>query len=142
VSSFLQQFSAKFAQLNARNLDRLGELYAENVHFTDPLHEICGLAELHGYFAELYANLIVLDFAFFAFDEVREGEGYLRWIMSFRHPRLNQGQLISLEGCTMLRWNAAGKVVRHRDYFDAGALLYQHVPVVGPMIRWLHRRIA
>jgi hypothetical protein len=33
-------------------------------------------------------------------------------------------------------------VVRHRDYFDAGALLYQHVPVVGSMIRWLHRRIA
>ncbi|MCH2339360.1 nuclear transport factor 2 family protein [Pseudomonas sp. NPDC047963] len=47
MSGFLQQFSANFAQLNAQNPDRLGELYAENAHFTDPLHEICGLAELH-----------------------------------------------------------------------------------------------
>ena len=57
-------------------------------------------------------------------------------------PRLNRGQLISLEGCSLLRWNADGKVERHRDYFDAGALLYQHVPLLGSAIRWLQRRLA
>lgn len=62
--------------------------------------------------------------------------------MSYRHPRLNGGELISLEGCSLLRWNGAGKVVRHRDYFDAGALLYQHVPLLGAAIRWLQRRLA
>ncbi|WP_313088182.1 nuclear transport factor 2 family protein [Pseudomonas sp.] len=142
MSDFLRRFAAEFAQLDADNLERLGELYAETVHFTDPLHEVCGLAELQRYFAELYANVTALDFEFFAFDQVREGEGYLRWVMSYRHPRLKGGKPISLEGCSMLRWDASGKVVRHRDYFDAGALLYQHVPVLGGLIRLLQRRLA
>ncbi|HCW90926.1 MAG TPA: transcriptional regulator, partial [Marinobacter sp.] len=25
----------------------------------------------------------------------------------------------------------------HRDYFDAGQLLYENVPVLGRMIRWI-----
>jgi len=62
--------------------------------------------------------------------------------MSYRHPQLNRGRLISLEGCSLLRWNAEGKVERHRDYFDAGALIYQHVPLLGSAIRWLQRRLA
>jgi len=142
MSSFLHRFAAEFASLDADKLGRLGELYSDDVHFTDPLHEVDGLAELQRYFAELYANVEQLHFEFISHDQVCEGQGYLRWLMSFRHPRLNRGQLISLEGCSLLRWNADGKVVRHRDYFDAGALLYQHVPLLGSAIRWLQRRLA
>ena len=29
-----------------------------------------------------------------------------------------------------------------RDYFDAGNLLYEHLPVLGAAIRWLKRRLA
>ncbi|AWM58110.1 nuclear transport factor 2 family protein [Pseudomonas songnenensis] len=142
MSSFLHRFAEEFARLDASNLDRLAELYSSNVHFTDPLHEVSGLAELRRYFSELYANVEHLHFEFISHDEVSEGEGYLRWVMSYRHPRLNRGGLISLEGCSLLRWNAEGKVERHRDYFDAGALLYQHVPLLGSAIRWLQRRLA
>lgn len=142
MSSFLHRFAEEFARLDASNLDRLAELYSSNVHFTDPLHEVCGLAELQRYFSELYANVEHLHFEFIGHDEVCEGQGYLRWVMSYRHPRLNRGGLISLEGCSMLRWNDEGKVERHRDYFDAGALLYQHVPLLGGAIRWLQRRLA
>jgi len=62
--------------------------------------------------------------------------------MTYEHPRLKGGKPISLEGCSLLRWNLDGKVERHRDYFDAGALLYQHVPLMGGAIRWLRRRLA
>ncbi|AHY43190.1 nuclear transport factor 2 family protein [Stutzerimonas decontaminans] len=142
MSSFLHRFAEEFARLEASNLDRLAELYSGDVHFTDPLHEVYGLAELRRYFSELYANVEHLHFEFISHDEVCEGQGYLRWIMSYRHPRLNGGGLISLEGCSLLRWNGEGKVERHRDYFDAGALLYQHVPLLGGAIRWLQRRLA
>jgi len=142
MSGFLQRFASEFARLDATNLDRLRDLYSADVHFTDPLHEVCGLVELERYFSELYANVEHLHFEFISHDEICDGQGYLRWIMSYRHPRLNGGELISLEGCSLLRWNGAGKVVRHRDYFDAGALLYQHVPLLGAAIRWLQRRLA
>ncbi len=142
MSDFLHDFARRFASLDAGNLHRLGELYTSDVHFTDPLHEVIGLDALQDYFAALYANVEQLDFEFIGFDPVRDGEGYLRWVMSYRHPSLKRGRLISLEGCSLLRWNAEGKVERHRDFFDAGALLYEHVPLLGLAIRWLQRRLA
>ncbi|MBM6445244.1 MULTISPECIES: nuclear transport factor 2 family protein [Pseudomonas] len=140
MSSFLRQFAQRFAQLDKDNLQRLGELYTDDVRFTDPLHEVQGLGQLRGYFAELYANVSELRFDFHGFDQIAEGEGYLRWIMSYRHPRLAGGRLIRVDGCSHLRWR--DKVYCHRDYFDAGALLYEHLPVLGRAIAWLKRRMG
>ena len=141
MSDFLRRFATEFAALDASNLARLGELYSDDILFRDPLHEVRGLPAVRGYFGELYANISELRFDFYGFDQSAEGEGYLRWTMSYRHPRLRGGELIRVEGCSHLLWSD-GKVHRHRDYFDAGALLYEHLPVLGSLIRWLKRRLA
>ena len=140
MSDFLRQFAQDFAGLNKDNLDRLGQLYSDDALFCDPLHEVRGLANMQRYFAEMYANVSELRFDFYGFDQGRDGEGYLRWTMSYRHPRLAGGQLIRVEGCSHLLWQ--DKVYRHRDYFDAGSLLYEHLPLLGSAIRWLKRRLA
>ena len=49
MSDFLRRFARQFAELNKDNLQRLDELYTDDVHFTDPLHEVQGL----GAFAQL-----------------------------------------------------------------------------------------
>ena len=141
MSAFLHDFAQAFAGLNKNNLERLEQLYSRDALFCDPLHEVRGLANIQAYFAQMYANVSELRFDFYGFDQVSEGEGYLRWTMSYRHPRLAAGQLIRVEGCSHLLWSD-GKVHRHRDYFDAGALLYEHLPVLGSLIRWLKRRLA
>ena len=140
MSSFLQQFARQFAELDKDNLRRLDDLYTQDVRFTDPLHEVQGLGQLHSYFAELYSNVSELRFDFHGFDQIAEGEGYLRLVMSYRHPRLAGGQIIRVDGCSHLRWR--DKVYCHRDYFDAGALLYEHLPVLGRAIAWLKRRMG
>jgi hypothetical protein len=35
-----------------------------------------------------------------------------------------------------------GRVSLHRDYWDAAEELYEKLPVVGALMRWLRRRIA
>ncbi|WP_043307151.1 nuclear transport factor 2 family protein [Pseudomonas sp. ML96] len=140
MSDFLRRFAADFATLDANNLHRLGALYAEDIRFRDPLHEIHGLPALHDYFAELYANVREVQFDIHGHDQVGDGEGYLRWTMSYRHPRLRGGALIRVDGCSHLLWR--DKVYQHRDYFDAGALLYEHLPLMGGVITWLKRRLA
>lgn len=140
MSEFLRQFARDFSQLDAHNLERLGQLYSDDVHFTDPLHDVHGLPQMKAYFANLYANIKELRFDFHAFDQISVGQGYLRWTMSYRHPRLAGGQQIQVEGCSHLLWRE--KVYRHRDYFDAGALLYEHIPVLGSTIHWLKRKLA
>ncbi|KPW09577.1 Uncharacterized protein ALO91_03445, partial [Pseudomonas syringae pv. aceris] len=114
--------------------------YSEDVSFSDPMHDIHGLAAMRRYFGELYANVQDLHFDFQAFDEVRPGEGYLVWTMSYSHPRLAAGRTIRVEGCSHLKWR--DKVYRHRDYFDAGALLYEHLPIMGRVIHWLKKRLG
>jgi len=141
MSDFLDNFAREFATLDRHNLDRLEQLYSDDIQFTDPLHEVQGLAQLRGYFAELYANVRELRFEFHGSDLCAEGQGYLRWTMSYRHPRLNGGGLIQVAGCSYLQWCDA-RVSRHRDYFDAGALLYEHLPLLGAMIAWLKRRLG
>src|SRR5690606_11426366 len=122
-------FADAFARLDRSNLHRLDELYGEDVRFADPLHEVHGLAALRAYFEQLYANLDELRFDFHGCDQVREGEGYLRWTLHYRHPRLNRGAPVAVSGCSHLHW-ADGKVQAHRDYFDAGALLYEQLPLL------------
>jgi hypothetical protein len=141
MSEFLRDYARRFAELDKDNLHLLGELYSEDIAFADPLHEVHGLHDLRKYFADLYANVSDLQFEFHAFDQVREGKGYLRWTMTYRHPRLNQDEPIAVQGCSHLLWTEH-KVFQHRDFFDAGALLYEHLPVMGRMIGWLKRRLA
>lgn len=141
MSEFLREYARRFATLNKHNLDRLGELYSDDIAFADPLQQVHGLAQLRKYFAELYANVRDLQFEFHAFDQVREGKGYLRWTMTFSHPHLKHGEPIMVPGCSHLLWTE-DKVFQHRDFFDAGALLYEHLPVMGRMIRWLKGRLA
>lgn len=140
MSDLLRQFAERFASLDARNLDRLRELYSDDILFRDPLHEVRGLPAVRGYFGELYANVSELRFTFHGFDQSAEGEGYLRWTLTYRHPRLRGGAPIEVEGCSHLLWR--DKVYQHRDYFDAGALLYEHLPILGRVIAWLKGRLT
>ncbi|GLO58505.1 transcriptional regulator [Pseudomonas putida] len=140
MHSYLQTFAERFASLDAHTLDMLGDLYSEDVTFRDPLHQLSGLPALRGYFAQLYANVQEVRYTFEGYDEVQPGHGYLRWTLHFRHPRLGNGALISLQGCSHLRWHE--RVHFHQDYFDAGALLYEHVPIMGSAVRWLKGRLA
>lgn len=91
MSEFLQRFAERFAELNANNLERLAELYSDDILFRDPLHEVCGLAALQDYFAALYANVRELRFEFHGIEQCAEDAGYLRWTMRYRHPRLRGG---------------------------------------------------
>ncbi|PWB31387.1 transcriptional regulator [Pseudomonas sp. SDI] len=140
MSEFLQRFARRFSEVDAEHLELLAELYSDDVQFRDPLHCVEGLPALRDYFAQLYANVQDLQFEFHAYDQVGEGLGYLRWTLRFRHPRLKNAELIEVRGCSCLMWDS--KVRLHHDYFDAGALLYEHLPLLGGAIGWLKRRLA
>lgn len=140
MSEYLKRFAERFSELDADNLERLGELYSDTVRFRDPLHEVQGLVALRAYFEQLYANVQDVRFEFHGHDQVNDGLGYLRWTLQYRHPRLNKGRTIQVRGCSCLMWQ--DKVYLHHDYFDAGALLYEQLPVMGSVISWLKRRLA
>ena len=137
----LSRFIALYQQLNLQQLHRLPEVYADEVVFIDPAHRIEGLAALNDYFAALYQRLAYCRFEIIS-QQQQGTQAWLSWVMTFSHPRLAAGQPIRVEGATRLEFDAAGKVMVHRDYFDLGSLLYEQLPLLGPLVRLIKGRLG
>ena len=59
MSDYLERFAQRFSELDASNLERLGELYSDDIQFRDPLHQVQGLSALRTYFDQLYALSLI-----------------------------------------------------------------------------------
>jgi hypothetical protein len=46
-----------------------------------------------------------------------------------------------IRGGTHLKLAADGRIALHRDYWDAAEELYEKLPLVGALMRWLKRRV-
>ncbi|RMA82456.1 nuclear transport factor 2 family protein [Umboniibacter marinipuniceus] len=129
-----------FANLNAQQVTRenFAKAYRDDIVFTDPLHVINGLDNLLSYSASLYSNVQSCHFEFERILE-RDGEATLIWQMHLVHPKLNGGKLVIVPGVTHVLFEE--RIYYHRDYFDAGAMLYEQLPLLKQVIRWLKARL-
>lgn len=137
----LARFIGLYQQLDKQQLHRLPEVYAEHVVFTDPAHRIEGLAALGDYFAALYQRLAYCRFVITS-QQQQGRQAWLGWTMTFSHPRLRGGEPVTVEGATRLEFDETGKVCQHRDYFDLGAMLYEQLPLLGPVVRTIKMRLG
>ena len=137
----LARFVALYQQLDRQQLHRLSEVYADEVIFIDPAHRIEGLAALSDYFAALYQRLAYCRFVITS-QQQQGRQAWLGWTMTFSHPRLRGGKPVTVEGATRLEFDETGKVCLHRDYFDLGAMLYEQLPLLGPLVRTIKGRLG
>lgn len=135
VPAVLEKFCALFNELDKGNLNKLPEVYAEDIRFQDPFGDVSGLNELTHYFAGAYGNVIRCGFRFGA-PVMQGGWCTIPWVMELQHKRIKGGRAVAVEGISHLEIRD-GRVCYHRDYFDAGQLLYENLPVVGGVIRWV-----
>jgi hypothetical protein len=42
---------------------------------------------------------------------------------------------------TLLRFDKQGRVVLHQDFWDSSAGFYEHLPVLGGVMRWIKSKI-
>ncbi len=129
-----------FNGFNKDSMGLLDEFYAPDILFRDPVSEIRGIAGIRAYYAKLYENLISIRFDFD--KEVAQGnEVFAPWVMHMRHKAILGGAEIVVPGVSHIRFKD-GKAVYHRDYFDMGAFVYEHVPVLGAGVRYVKKKVA
>lgn len=135
----LNSFKAFYQNSGDLHLEQIDALYTQDIEFRDPLHTILGILALKSYMKNLYANS--RDIRFEYTDEL-SGENWatITWLMHFRHPSLAGGNLISVRGITQVRFT--DRIFYHEDFYDLGAMIYQHVPVLGRIIRFINQRIG
>ena len=136
----VQEFFDFYQKLDKNCTKDLRQFYAEQIVFTDPLHQVQGLDALVAYFDKLYARVTSIEFEFDEPDLLGE-RCWCSWVMTYSHPRINGGKPVRVDGVSRLDWQD-GKVIRHRDFFDAGQMLYEKLPLLGGAIRWLQGRMA
>jgi ketosteroid isomerase-like protein len=126
-----------FEHLSPETLDRIPQFYAADAEFKDPFNEVRGTDAIAHIFRHMFTQV---DEPRFVVGSRFSGEDgvMLLWDFHFR-TRGRRPQAICVRGTSHLRFDAAGKVVLHRDYWDAAEELYAKLPVLGALMRYLQR---
>jgi len=131
---------AFFEHFGPEHLPRLGEVYAEDATFKDPFNDVRSLAAIERVFAHMFRTLD--EPRFVVHEAVVEGDrAFLVWDFLFRLRRPRAAPL-AIRGATQLRLASDGRITMHRDYWDTGEELYQKLPGLRLLMRWLRRRVA
>lgn len=135
VGNFIEFYES----LGAKTPVALDRVYSADIEFVDPVHRMQGIEALDDYFTALMQNVESLSFRITE-TNTTNGTAFLQWIMSYQHPRLAAGRQIDVSGISYIRYDT--KVTYHRDYYDLGEMLYEHLPLVGWLTRKLKARLA
>ena len=130
-----------FETLNPARVARMGDLYAQQVWFKDPFNEVQGLAQVQQVFSHMY---VALDRPRFVVTEriVEDHQCSLNWNFEFYFRGRRNAVLQTIRGASHLKFNATGQVVYHRDYWDAAEELYEKLPLLGSLMRWLKKKVT
>lgn len=130
-----------FEQLSPADLTRIDAVYAPEARFRDPFSDVQGIGAITGIFAHMFERLDAPRFVIL--DRIAEGDrAFLTWDFEFRFRRGSPTGLQRIHGGSLLRFDAGGRITVHRDYWDAAEGLYEKLPILGALMRWLRRKAA
>lgn len=126
-----------YETLSPARLPALAEVYTEATRFKDPFNDVQGQAAVQALFAHMFDTLEAPRFV--VLTALTQGEqAFLTWDFHFRL----RGRPLCIHGASHLIYAGDGRVDRHRDYWDAAEELYEKLPLLGRLMRWLRRRLA
>ena len=130
---------AFFETLSPDKLVELSLVYTPEAAFKDPFNDVCGVAAITGIFSHMYTALDRPRFV--VTGTVTQGnQCFLTWDFEFYFRRFDTTRLQTVRGASHLQLTDTGLIAQHRDYWDAAEELYEKLPVVGNLMRWLKKR--
>lgn len=135
----IDRFVDYYAALDKQPPSVLNALYHQNAALIDPFGEHRGLTAIHRYFAHLLTNV---DRCRFVIDAPLCGDARfaVTWTMHWSHPRIAKGKPLTLAGSSVVN-TRDDLIIYQRDYYDAGEMLYEHLPLLGWAVRGVKRRV-
>jgi esterase/lipase superfamily enzyme len=134
----IESFKAFYSNFLVSSSVKLSDIYSEDLLFVDPVHQVQGLTNVTAYFDNMGANLSECKFEY-SDELVANDAAYIKWNMHYRHPKISK-EVITLRGVTHIQFT--DKIHYHEDIYDLGSMLYEHLPLMGPLTRMLKARLA
>ena len=130
----LERLEAYFATMTpASVVADTGKIYSADGFLYDNIAAVQGVDDITRYFAKAAGEVDALSVEFL--QVARSDEDYfIRWRMTIDSPALGEkGELVSY-GVTQFRFDNEGRVLLHRDFWDAATGLYEFIPVLGGLV--------
>ena len=125
-----------YETLTPETISSLSEIYHEDARFRDPFNDVCGHAAIAGIFQHMFKT--TKDPLFRITASQKEGEtAWVSWTFDFGLG----GKVLSIDGATRLVFGDDGRVIDHRDFWDATEL-FEAFPLVGRIVRFLKRSLS
>ena len=130
-----------FETLTPQSLSQIDAIYTVDARFKDPFNEVQGQAAIRRIFEHMFARLQAPRFV--VTQRLVDGaQVFLVWEFRFRFQRGDTATEQVIRGGSHLRLADDGRITEHRDYWDAAEELYEKLPGLGTLMRWLKRQAS
>lgn len=130
-----------YNEFSPASVARFPEFYSNNAYFKDPFNEVRGLPAIQRIFTHMFGQ--VAEPRFVVIEKVVDQNGaMLVWEFYFRVRLWGKGEALVMRGVSHLKFDPAGKVNYHRDYWDTAEELYMKLPAIGLLLRGFRRVLA
>ena len=133
------QIAHYFETLTPESVTHIKNLYAPAARFKDPFNDVTGISEIEQIFKHMFVALSQPRFV--VVEQIVDGDqAFLTWEFHFKFRRFDTQTEQVILGTTHLVLDQQGQIILHRDYWDAAEELYEKLPLVGALMRWLKKR--
>lgn len=137
--STLDGVATYFETLTPQSVALLENYYDPQARFKDPFNQVQGLPAIRHIFAHMFVALD--EPRFIITGQVAQGrQCFMTWEFRFQFRGFLRGREQIILGTSHLVFSEQGLITLHRDYWDAAEELYEKLPVVGSLMRWLKNR--
>lgn len=137
--TYVQNYATFFENIEKDTPVEDYEIFFEkNATFKDPFHKVTGVKEIYNIFQKMYFNL---DKPIFKIEEIISNKNisYIKW--QFEYSFKNEKKENSFTGLSRVVFNLEGKVVLHEDFWDAGENVYEKIPILKIIIKFVKNKI-
>ena len=133
------RITAYFEALTPQSVAQIGDFYTPDARFKDPFNEVQGIPAITRLFEHMFVALH--EPRFVVTQQIVDGaQAFLVWEFRFRFKRFDTVTEQVIHGGSHLTLTEDGRISEHRDYWDAAEELYEKLPGLGALMRWLKRR--
>ena len=134
-----QQIAHFFETLTPQSVAELKDQYSATARFKDPFNDVVGVPAIEKIFTHMFVSLDRPHFVITG--QVVDGDqAFLTWEFRFRFKRFDTHTDQVVFGTSHLVLDAQQRIRLHRDYWDVAEELYEKLPWLGGLMRWLKKQ--
>lgn len=133
-----RKFSEVIQHLDVEHLDELTQLFAPSARFQDPFNNVVGREAIKQVFAHGFSRCPNLCFMVEEIAYVTDSPVVFFYWRFF----CGTAEQLTITGVSRVVFDEQGFVTEHVDYWDPAAQLYEKIPMIGGLMRWIRRYLS